>query len=64
MLSGAVFIDLGLNVALDANGYFSSSILTIFLTAVVIIIYLPDEYCGGERYISPLSCFHLSSPRH
>jgi hypothetical protein len=81
MLSGAVFIDPGYDVTLDADGcfpegnilaaqlqclfghvgqagthrpppmHFSSSIWTIFLTAVVVIVNLLDEY----RQAGPIS---------
>jgi hypothetical protein len=47
-----VHLGLGFNVIFDADGYFSSSILTIFLTAVVAIIYLLDEYCGRVLYLA------------
>jgi hypothetical protein len=59
MLSGVVFIDLGFNVTFDADGYFSSSILIIFLTAVVGITYLLDEYCEAS-VISRLSVVSTS----
>jgi hypothetical protein len=62
MLSGTVFIDLGLNVALDADGYFSSSILIIFLSAVVAMAYLLDEYCGAS-FNSRLSVVSTSPHR-
>jgi hypothetical protein len=62
MLSGTVFIDLGFNVTFDADGYFSSSILTIFLTAVVAMAYLLDEYCEAS-VISRLSVVSTSPHR-
>jgi hypothetical protein len=47
-----VHLGLGFNVIFDADGYFSSSILTIFLRAVVAIIHLLNEYCRRALYLA------------
>jgi hypothetical protein len=57
-----VHLGLGFNVIFDADGYFSSSILTIFLTAVVAITYLLNEYCEAS-VISRLSVASTSPHR-